>query len=159
DSARLRTFICHASNDKRDARIFYEMLHLSGALPWLDEKQLKTGVEWDPFIIRAVQQSDAVVILLSRASVDKEGYVQKEIRVALEQAQSMPEGVGFVFPLKLEECQPPEKVMKYQVANRFEQVLEALQDRARLKQRMVPRTRSTSAFLKLRRRLRQIAEE
>jgi hypothetical protein len=159
DSARLRTFICHASNDKPDARIVFDLLRLAGAEPWLDEKKLKAGVEWDPFIIRAVRESDAVVILLSRASVDKEGYVQKEIRVALEQAQSMPEGVNFVFPLKLEECQPPEKVMKYQVATRFEQILEALQDRARLKQRGVLRARRTREHQELRGRLRQIAEE
>src|SRR5262249_4435627 len=40
DSARLRTFICHASNDKPDARLVFDLLRLAGAEPWLDEKQL-----------------------------------------------------------------------------------------------------------------------
>jgi hypothetical protein len=159
DSNRLRTFICHASDDKPDARIVYELLRLAGADPWLDEKKLKAGMEWDPLIIKAVQESDAVLVLLSRTSVTKEGYVQKEMRLALEQAQMMPEGVAFVFPLKLEECHPPEKILKYQVATRFEQILEALQDRAKLNNRQALTARKTKQYKGLRGKIRQVADQ
>jgi hypothetical protein len=39
--------------------------------------------------------------------VTKEGYVQREIRRAIEVAEEKPEGTIFIVPVKLEECDVP----------------------------------------------------
>ena len=52
--------------------------------PWLDEKKLLGGQDWDLEIRRALRRSDAVVICLSQRSISKVGYVNKEIKRALD---------------------------------------------------------------------------
>jgi formylglycine-generating enzyme required for sulfatase activity len=52
--------------------------------------------------------------------VDKEGYVQKEIKFALDKALEMPEGRIFIIPAKLEECDLPFSLRQYQAVNLYE---------------------------------------
>jgi len=47
-----------------------------------------------------------VVVLLSSHQVEKRGYIQKEIRVALELLNEMPDNRVFVIPARLDDCQP-----------------------------------------------------
>jgi TIR domain len=129
---RLRAFICHASGDKPDARIVYELLKQLGVEPWLDEKNLVVGTPWEEQIESAVPASDVCMLLLSKGSVSKEGYVQREIRMALRYADEKPEGAAFVLSLLLEQCEVPTSLKKYHYAIRFEQLLETLVTRVRV---------------------------
>ena len=83
-----------------------------------------------------MRSSDVVVICLSRMSVTKEGYVQKEIRFALNVAEEKPEGTIFLIPVKFEECEIPERLRRRQWVNYFDidgydKLLKALTARAR----------------------------
>jgi hypothetical protein len=49
-------------------------------------------------ISKAIRNSDAIIICLSKASVLKEGYVQKEIKSALDIAEEKPEARFSSFP-------------------------------------------------------------
>jgi TIR domain len=60
--------------------------------PWLDEEELLPGQEWAREIPRALQTSDFILIFLSRNSVAKRGYVQREMKLALDAWQELPEG-------------------------------------------------------------------
>jgi hypothetical protein len=51
-----------------------------------------------------------VIVCLSRSSITKEGYVQKEIRYALDVAEEKPEGTIFLIPARLDECEIPERL-------------------------------------------------
>lgn len=51
---------------------------------------------------------------LSNKSVTKEGYVQKEIKLALDLADEKPEGVIFIIPVKLDDCAVPHHLTKTQ---------------------------------------------
>ena len=77
------------------------------------------GQDWDLEINKAVRESDAVIVCLSRSSITKEGYIQKEIRAVLSVADEKPEGIIFLIPLKSEECVVPKKVKRYQWAELF----------------------------------------
>ena len=68
--------------------------------------QAKTG-EYE--IGKAVRAADVVLVCLSRKSINKNGYVQKEIRIALDAADQMPAGRIFLIPVKLENCSVPER--------------------------------------------------
>ena len=59
------------------------------------------------------------MICLSRDSVTKEGYAQKEIRFALDVADEKPEGTSYLIPLRLEECQVPERLRRWQWVDFF----------------------------------------
>jgi hypothetical protein len=121
ESQPLRVFLCHSSGDKPIVRDLYRNLKADAVNPWLDEENILPGQDWDLEINKAVRESDAVIVCLSRSSINKEGYVQKEIKTVLAVADEKPEGIIFLLPLKLEECQVPEKLKRYQWAKLFEE--------------------------------------
>ena len=102
---KLRVFLCHASQDKPVVRELYQRLNSEGWIdPWLDEEKLLPGQDWDIEITNAVQKSDVVIVCLSNNSVTKRGYVQKELKLALDVALEEPYGNIFIIPLRLDEC-------------------------------------------------------
>lgn len=112
-------FICHASEDKAAARHLYKQLKSDGYLPWLDEEDLLPGQDWEMEIRRAVQQSDVVLVCLSVSSIGKTGYVQKEIKFALDAADERPDGDIYIIPARIQECQIPDRLSKLQWVDTF----------------------------------------
>ncbi|MEW6401598.1 MAG: toll/interleukin-1 receptor domain-containing protein [Chloroflexota bacterium] len=80
----LKVFLCHASGDKPPVRDLYKRLVAEGVDAWLDQEKLLPGQDWRREIPRAVREADVVVVCLSKNSITKEGYVQKEIKFALD---------------------------------------------------------------------------
>jgi len=70
-------------------------------------------------IEKAVEAADVVLVCLSQKSVSKEGYVQRELRFALDIAMEKPEEVIFVIPLRLDECELPRKLRSWQYVDYF----------------------------------------
>lgn len=116
----LRVFLCHSSADKPAVRELYEKLTARGIDAWLDEKKLLPGQQWKLEIPKAVREADAVIICLSKNSITKEGYVQKEIKFALDIALEKPEGTIYLIPAKLEECKVPDSLSDWHWVNLFE---------------------------------------
>lgn len=115
----LRVFLCHASGDKPAVRKLYEHLVKDGIDAWLDKEKLIPGQNWQIEIPKAVKNSDVVIVCLSSQSVTKEGFVQKEIKLALDSADEKPDGTIFVIPARLEDCEVPERISKYQWVDLF----------------------------------------
>lgn len=131
----LKVFLCHASEDKSIIRTLHARLHADGFQPWLDEENLLPGQNWQREITKAVKQSDVVLVCLSSDSINKTGYMQKEIREVLDVADLQTEDAIFVIPVKLEECGVPDRLAKWQWVNLFEnngyeQLVRALRVRA-----------------------------
>lgn len=118
---RLRVFLCHAHADKPAVRQLYRRLCDDGFQPWLDEEDLSPGDEWQREIPKAVRAADIVLVCLTRQSINKAGYVQKEIKFALDIADEKPEGTVFVIPARLEECDVPERLSRWQWVNLFDE--------------------------------------
>jgi hypothetical protein len=117
---KLRVFLCHSSQDKPIVRELYWQLSTEDWIePWLDEEKLLPGQEWDLEIEKAVEAADVVIVCLSNNSVNKEGYVQREIRFVLDIALTKPDETIFVIPLRLEDCQPPRRLRGWQYADYF----------------------------------------
>ena len=116
----LRVFLCHSSRDKPLVRELYQKLCAEDWIkPWLDEEELYPGQDWNLEIEKAVEAADVIFICLSKNSVNKEGYVQRELRLALDVALTKPEETIFVIPLRLEECEPPRRLRGWQYADYF----------------------------------------
>src|SRR6185503_1717247 len=111
---KLKVFLCHSKDDKPKVRELYRRLVADGFDVWLDEEKLMPGQDWDLEIRKAVRESDVVIVCLSSGSTTKAGYVQKEIRFALDVADEQPEGAIFIIPAKLEECFVPDRLSKWQ---------------------------------------------
>lgn len=116
----LRVFLCHSSTDKAAVQELYQKLNAEGWIdPWLDKEKLLPGQDWDVEIEKAVEAADVVVVCLSNRSVDKEGYVQKELRSVLNIADEKPEGSIFVIPLRLDACIVPRRLREWQWVDYF----------------------------------------
>ena len=132
---QLKVFLCHASGDKRAVRDLCRRLRSDGIAPWLAEEDLLPGQDWRLEISKAVRSSDVIIICLSSRAVTKAGYFQKEIKYALDVADKQPEGAIFLIPLRLEECEVPERLRRWQWVDLFgetgyERSLHALRARA-----------------------------
>jgi hypothetical protein len=115
----LKVFLCHGKEDKPSVRHLYHRLQAVGIKPWLDEEQILPGQDWKFEITKAVRQSDIVLVCLSRTSVGKTGFVQKEIKDALDAADERPEGMIFLIPARLEECEVPDRLRGRQWVDLF----------------------------------------
>lgn len=120
-SRPLRVFLCHSSADKPAVRELYQKLRAEPWIqPWLDEEELFPGQDWNMEIEKAIEETDVIIVCLSNNSITKEGYVQKEIKTALDFSDYKPEGTVFIIPVRLEDCKPPNRLSKWQYADYFQ---------------------------------------
>jgi hypothetical protein len=76
-------------------------------------------------------------VCLSPTAVAKTGYIQKEIRVALDVADEQPEGCIFLIPAKFEACETPERLRRWHWVELFDptgyaKLVSALRTRAQI---------------------------
>lgn len=115
----LRVFLCHSSGDKLVVRHLYTRLKADGFDPWLDEENLVAGQDWQHEIAAAVRTCDKVLVCLSKTSVTKEGYVQKEIRDVLDVQKEKPDDRIFIIPVRLEEVTVPDRLLQWHWVDLF----------------------------------------
>jgi hypothetical protein len=132
----LSVFLCHSTSDKEIVRELCKRLRADGVDPWLDEEKLVPGQIWADEIGQAVRTSDVVIVCLSNHAVTKEGFVQKEIKYALDTADEKPDGTIFLIPLRLERCNVPLRLRQLQWVDYFDvqgyqKLMSALEQRAR----------------------------
>jgi ATP-dependent Clp protease ATP-binding subunit ClpC len=135
-SPTLRVFLCHASKDKPAVRDLYARLKQNQIDPWLDEESILPGQDWDYEIAKAVPSSHIVIVCVSAHSTTKTGFLQREIKQVLDAAEEQPEGTIYIIPLRLEECEVPTPLRRWQwvdffEAKGFEKLMKALRTRAR----------------------------
>lgn len=131
----LQVFLCHSVKDKHAAIDLYQRLQAEGVAPWFAEMNLVPGQNWREVISKTVRDTDVVLVCLSHSSVKRPGYAQKEIKLALDVADEQPEGSIFVIPVRLEECDIPDRLSHLHWVNLFEEhgyerLVWALQQRA-----------------------------
>jgi hypothetical protein len=95
-------FISYASEDRKSAEKLYRDLKSEGYDVWIDSQNLMAGSNWSLEIQKAIRESQYVVVVLSSNSVSKRGYIQKEIRQALDILDEFPESETFIIPVRLE---------------------------------------------------------
>lgn len=119
-SRQLRVFLLHARQDEKPVRRLYQRLVREGADVWLDQEKLRPGQNWAYEIRKAIHNSDIIVACLSRQFNRQGGYRHEELRIALEKAASLPEGLTFLIPARLEACDLPEPLCRWQCVDLFE---------------------------------------
>lgn len=106
----LKVFMSYAKEDRDHALKYYDLLVREGASPWMDEKCLLPGQNWEAEIARAFSDANVVVLLLSNRSVNKRGFVQREANDAIEGLRYKQPTDIYVIPMLLEPCEVPRHI-------------------------------------------------
>lgn len=114
-----KVFISYAREDEGPALMLYDMLLARGFIPWIDKRDLLAGENWERSIHAAIRSADYVLVCMSKHSISKRGFVQKELRLALEYFEMLPLGTSFLIPLRLDDCEPPLEVACFQYVDLF----------------------------------------
>jgi hypothetical protein len=113
-------FLCYARQDRAEVENLYRRLSDAGFKPWMDKKDILPGERWQSRIPKAIRRSDFFLACLSAKSVDKRGFLQKEIRDALDIWREMLDSDIYLIPVRLEDCGMPESLRGFQWVNLFE---------------------------------------
>lgn len=116
----LKVFLCHASPDKPMAlELHQRLLKEDWIAPWLDAARLLPGQHWTSVIKNALAESDSVIILVSKRSASREGFVQREMNYAWDRSLEKPRNAIYLIPLRLEDCEVPFDLRERQWADYF----------------------------------------
>jgi len=115
-----KVFVSYAREDGEQAKALYAQLRSVGFSPRIDREDIPAGKEWAPEIEAAMHAADFVIVCLSNNSVSKRGFVQRELRAALDLYEEIPEGRVFLLPVRLEDCAVPSQLSKFQYTDLFE---------------------------------------
>jgi cytidyltransferase-like protein len=81
-------------------------------------ENIKPGERWEQAIRKGVRSSAVVLVCLSK-SINRVGYLQKEISFVLDRAAEQPPDAIFIIPIRLEECPMREELQQYQWVDLF----------------------------------------
>lgn len=108
-------FLCYAREDKNIVDDIYKQLMNLGFRPWMDKPPepfdmmgLKPGENWQFVINHMITKCDYFFAFLSKNSISKKGYVQKEYRSALKMMNELPVNQIKLIPILVEECDIPD---------------------------------------------------
>lgn len=106
----LKVFVSYAKEDRDLALKYYDLLLQEGAAPWMDVMHLLPGQNWEAEIDKAFSDANVVVLMLSKRSVNKRGFVQREANDAIERLRYKQPTDIYVIPLLLEPCEVPRHI-------------------------------------------------
>ena len=119
-NSKLSPFLCYAKENSAGVREFRERLRAESWVdPWFDEEDILPGQMWEGSVTDAVHNSHAVIIFLSSIAIRTEGFFHKELKLALDAAAEKPDGTIFIIPIRLDECEVPERLRPYQYVDYF----------------------------------------
>lgn len=118
-ASTFQIFLSYANPDQLKVSELYDFLSAEGFKPWMDKRDMLPGEKWEHAIKKAIQQSNFFIACISRNSVNRRGFLQKEIRLALDILDEMLDDDIYLIPARLEECSVPEALSKLQWVDLF----------------------------------------
>ena len=119
-SRQLRVFLLYARGDQEAVHRLYKRILKDGVSAWMDVENILPGQDWQEEIRKAIDHSDMIIVCLSRRFNKQGGYRHEEIRIAVERANAVTEGEIFIVPARLERCELPEPLCRWQCVDLFE---------------------------------------
>lgn len=119
--ATAQVFLSYTRQDGEQVEWLYQKLSDVGFRPWMDKKDILPGETWESSIRRAIRTSDFFLACLSTNSVNRRGFLQKEIKRALAIWQEKLDSDIYLIPVRLDECEAPESLCDFQWVDLFEE--------------------------------------
>jgi hypothetical protein len=107
-----KIFLSYAREDMGMAKQLHNYLKRDGLDVWRDTESLLPGDRWKDKIQDAIENTNYFIALLSIRSVNKKGFVQKELKTALEVLDLFPSSKTFLLPVKIDDCKVCERKLK-----------------------------------------------
>jgi len=108
-----KVFLSYARQDRSIAKKIFDDLVNKGIDVWLDEKALLPGQNWVYEITQAISDCNYFLAVLSSNSVSKKGYVQKELKMAVDILDEYPQDQIFIIPVRVDDCKPTHDKLRY----------------------------------------------
>lgn len=96
-------FISYAAPDRDRVTPIALGLMARGLNVWMDHLRLRPGQNWEFEVQRALGRAAIVVVFASHNSVSRRGYIQREIKTALDKAKEKLLGDIYVIPVLLDD--------------------------------------------------------
>ena len=107
DNKKPKIFISCALEDMDTAKELSNDLKLYGLNVWLDTESLLPGDKWE-----AIKKCNYFIVLLSSRSMNKWGFVQKDLKATLEMMDLFTNSKRFILPVRLDDCEICESKLK-----------------------------------------------
>jgi len=101
-----RIFISYAREDAEAAKRMYADIKHAGGIPWFDQEDLLPGQNWELEIGHAIRRCSYFIAIISERSSNKSGYIQKELRKALDILEEQPPNAIYIIPARID-CSEP----------------------------------------------------
>lgn len=115
-----RVVLCYSKESQTSARELYRWLKNEGFSPWMDCEDLVGGQDWEFEIRKTIRGARAVIVCMTERLPGKRGFIQREIKFALDEATQQPEGAIFIVPVRMEDCSVPDRLTSFQWIDLFE---------------------------------------
>ncbi len=103
-----RVFLNYAREDIHVARrLYHDLIEKGNCEVWFDKESVLPGQNWKLEVKKAIRQSDIFLLLCSSESVEKTGYLNAEIRQAIDKLQEKNPNEVFVIPARINQCEVP----------------------------------------------------
>lgn len=112
-------FLSYASEDELDVRGLQQQLADERIGCWLDADEILPGQVWDDAIRSAIGRSSHAIVCLSTRWTEKRGFVQQELDLILEEVKRQPQGAIYLIPVRLEPCDVPDRLRRWQSVDLF----------------------------------------
>lgn len=99
-----KIFLSCAHEDIGMVKRIYQDLKRYGLDIWFDTESLEVGELWENAVLDAIEGSDYLIAALSSNSMTKKGYVQKELKTALDIIDLLPEDTTYMLPVRIDDC-------------------------------------------------------
>lgn len=107
-------FLSYSHVDEvRVRRLYNDLIH-AGFKPWMDSMDILPGSRWEFSLREAIRRADFLLICISKNSVNKRGYLQRELKYALDLYEERLESETYLIPVRLEECEVPDSLRVFQ---------------------------------------------
>lgn len=110
-------FICHSSTDDEFVNALAAALLEQGPITcWVDHHSIDPGQDWDVTIEKALEKADALIVVLSKESVESTN-ARAEWSYYLDKRKP-------IFPIRVEPCEVPYRLRVFQTLD-FQHGIEA----------------------------------
>lgn len=103
-------FVSYVRNNRRRVQRLCDDLTKHGIEIWLDRNNIKPGERWKEAIRRAINQGAFFIACFSRQYNERDKtYMNEELALAIEELRRRPTDKAWFIPVKLNECEIPDR--------------------------------------------------
>lgn len=103
----MKIFLSYTRDDQDKVKPFYEDLKNRKFTPWMDFFDLLPGMSWNDEIKSHMSDTDVCILFISSKSLDRIGYVRRELNYFIDKLDEFPKNYIFCIPILLDDCLPP----------------------------------------------------